>query len=129
MLKFLIAPAIEYSCQEEDPFVVLERIFEYEIMNFLSRLSYEVAHFQGCIAVASEQEPNVLHDESPHLHSLPLFGVATILSHLLDFAVNRANELENAIGPIVAQIDLERHLIVQIHFVNQMSNLVVLKYQ
>ena len=42
--EVLFAPLIENSCQEEDSFIVLERILEDVLMDFLSGLSNLVAN-------------------------------------------------------------------------------------
>lgn len=129
LLKLLVAPAIEHGCQEKYFFVVLEWIFENYVVDFLGCFSYQIAHFEGSITIAFEQQSYIFHDETPDLHSFALLCVMAILCHLLDLVVNGANELKYAVGPIIIQIYLESHLVIQVQLVNEMAYLMIFEYQ
>lgn len=106
VLVLLVAPTIEDGCKEKYLLVVLKRVFEDNIVNFLGSFSYQIANIKSSVAVASEKESYIFHDETSHFHFFAFLCVATIFNHLLNFTVNRTDKLENSISAIVVQIDL-----------------------
>ena len=98
-------------------------------MDLLGCLSDQVAYLQSGIAVISEQQSYVLHDETSHFHFLALFYVGGIFDHFLYLLAQFGHKLKYPFELVVVEIDLKGGLVVQIYSMQMMSYLPIFKGQ
>ena len=108
MLELLALPAGEYCCEEMKLLLLLEVRVEDVVVDLLGGLSNCVEGLESGKAISAEEEADVSDEEVTDLQLLPCLLVVAVLRQFLCLFLERLDESKEAIGPLIAQVVLER---------------------
>jgi hypothetical protein len=88
--------------------LLLEVRVEDVVVDLLGGLSNRVEDLQSGEAISAEEETDVSDEEVADLQLLPCLLVVAVLRQFLCLFLERLYESKEAIGPLIAQVVLER---------------------
>lgn len=88
--------------------LLLEVRVEDVVVDLLGSLSNRVEDLQSGEAICAEEEADVSNQEVTDLQLLPCLLVVAVLRQFLCLFLERLDESKEAIGPLIAQVVLER---------------------